>query len=142
MTLGNKKIDQVGSFTYLGSIISKDGGSSEDVKSRIAKAQGVFPLLKKVWNNRKISLQTKIRTLKAAVITLVSYGSEAGALQKATKILLDIFQRNCLRIILGTRLTDCISNSRLYKKCGSIPLFRAIMKEKVEMARPLFVDGR
>ena len=29
-------------MTYLGSIISKDGGSSEDVKSRIAKAHGVF----------------------------------------------------------------------------------------------------
>ena len=41
-TLGNEKIDQVGSFTYLGSIISNDGGSNEDVKSRIAKAQGVF----------------------------------------------------------------------------------------------------
>ena len=34
VTLSNKKIDQVGSFTYLGSIISKDGGSSEDVKSK------------------------------------------------------------------------------------------------------------
>ena len=42
VTLGYKKIDQVTSFTYLGSIISKDGGSSEDVKSRIAKAQGFF----------------------------------------------------------------------------------------------------
>ena len=40
--LGNEKIDQVDSFTYLGSIINKDGGSSEDVKSRRAKAQGVF----------------------------------------------------------------------------------------------------
>ena len=39
-TLGNKKIDQVDSFTYLGSIIIKAGGSSEDVRSRIAKAQG------------------------------------------------------------------------------------------------------
>ena len=38
MTLCNEKIDQVGSFTYLGSIVSNDGGSSEDVKSRIAKA--------------------------------------------------------------------------------------------------------
>ena len=34
-------------FRNLGSIISKDGGSSEDVKSRIAKAQGVFSQLKK-----------------------------------------------------------------------------------------------
>jgi len=38
----NKKIDQVESFTYLGSILSKDDGCSEDVKSRITKAQHVF----------------------------------------------------------------------------------------------------
>ena len=131
VTLGNEKIDQVGSFSYLGSIISKDGGSSEDVKSRIAKAQGVFSQLKKVWKNRKISLQTKIRILEATVMTVVKYGSEAWTLQKADENLLDVFQRNCLRIVLGTRLTDRISNSRLYEKCGSIPLSRAIMKERL-----------
>jgi len=32
----------VHSFNYLGNIISKDGGCSEDNKSRITKAQGVF----------------------------------------------------------------------------------------------------
>ena len=42
LTLGNEKFHQVDSFSHLGSIISKDGGSSEDVKSRIAKAQGDF----------------------------------------------------------------------------------------------------
>ena len=42
VTLGNEMIDQVDSFTYLGSIISKDDGSNEDVKSRITKAQGVY----------------------------------------------------------------------------------------------------
>ena len=42
VTLGNTKIGQVGSFTYLGSSISKDGGSTEDVKSRTAKAHGFF----------------------------------------------------------------------------------------------------
>ena len=31
LTLGSVKIDQVGSFTYLDSIYSKDGGSSEHV---------------------------------------------------------------------------------------------------------------
>ena len=136
LTLGNKKIHQVGSFTYLGSIISKDGGNSEDVKSRIAKAQGVFSQLKNFWKNRKISLQTKIRILEATVMTVVRYGSQAWAPRKTDKNLLDVFQRNCLRIVLGsllfeTRLTDRISNSRLYEKCGSIPLSRAIMKERL-----------
>jgi hypothetical protein len=58
--LGNEKIDLLDSFTYLGSIISKDGESSQDVKNRIAKAKGVFSQLKKVWKNRKISLQTRL----------------------------------------------------------------------------------
>ena len=74
--LSNEKIDQVGSSTYLGSIISKDGGSSEDVKSRIAKAQCFFSQLKKVWKNRKISLQNKIITLEATVMKVFNYGSE------------------------------------------------------------------
>ena len=41
------KIDQEDSFTFLGSIINKGDGISEDVKSRIAKAQVVFSWLNK-----------------------------------------------------------------------------------------------
>ena len=47
LTLGNEKIDLVGGFTYIGSIISKEGGNGEDVKSRTAMAQGVFFTMKK-----------------------------------------------------------------------------------------------
>ena len=47
VTLGNDKIDRVGSFTYLGIIISKDGGVREDVKRRIAKARFFFTVEKK-----------------------------------------------------------------------------------------------
>ena len=41
-TLGNEKIYQAGSFTYLGSIISKDVGISEDIKNRITETQDFF----------------------------------------------------------------------------------------------------
>ena len=67
MTLGNEEIDQVGSFTYLGCIISNDGGSRQNVKSSIAKAQGVFSKLKIVSKNRKMSQQTNIRILEGTV---------------------------------------------------------------------------
>ena len=56
VTSGNEKIDQMDSFTYLGSITSNGDGNSEDVKSRIAKTPGVpvfFSQLEKVWKNRK-----------------------------------------------------------------------------------------
>ena len=64
---------------------------------------------------------------------MVKYGSEAWALLKTEEDLLDLFQRNCIRIVLGTRLTDCISNSRLYEKCGSILLSRDIMRKMLSM---------
>ena len=40
--LGNENIYQVGRFAYLFSNISKDDGCQDDVKIRIAKAQGIF----------------------------------------------------------------------------------------------------
>ena len=58
--MGNEKINQLDSFTYLGNNISKDGGCREDVKSRVAEAQDIFLQLKKVWNNRKINLAPRL----------------------------------------------------------------------------------
>ena len=57
-------------------------------------------------------------------MTLVKFGSETLALQKTEKELLDVFQKNCLRTVLVNRLTDRISKSKLYGKCGWIPLSR------------------
>jgi hypothetical protein len=59
MMLGNKKIVHLYSFAFL------------------AKTRGVFSQLKKVWKNRHIILQTKIRILEAKVVTGVKYGSKA-----------------------------------------------------------------
>ena len=64
-------------------------------------------------------------------MTVVEYVTETWALRKADEDLLEFFQGNCLQIVSGTWLTDRISNSRLYEKCGSILLSRAIVKERL-----------
>ena len=105
-TFDNGKIDQVDSLTYLDSNTSKDGGCNEDAKSRIAKVKGVFFVIEKVWKKRKISLRTNIIILEAKLMTLIKYDSEAWVIRKNTEEhFLDVFQRNCLRTVLGTRLT-------------------------------------
>ena len=48
------------SFTYLGTIITSDGGTDEDVKSRIGKARQAFNTLRPVWNSTSISVKTKL----------------------------------------------------------------------------------
>ena len=54
-----------------------------------------------------------IRMLEGTVMAVVKYGSDVWALQKADEYLPDVLQRNWLGIVLGTRLTDRISNCRL-----------------------------
>jgi hypothetical protein len=85
-----------------------------------------FSQLKKSWKNRKLNLRTKIRILEATVMTIVKYGPEVWMLRKTDEDFLDVFQKNCLPIVLDTR----ISSSKLCEKCGSILLSRAIMRER------------
>ena len=59
-----------------------------------------------------------MRTIPAILeATVVKYGSETWVLRNMEEDLLDIFKRNCPRIVLDTRLTDHISNNKLYGKC-------------------------
>ena len=58
-----------------------------------------------------------------------------GCSEKRMKIHTVFSNESCLRTVLGTRLTDRIPNCRLYGKCGSIPLSRAIMKEMLRWLR-------
>ena len=61
-------------------------------------------------------------------MTRVKYGSQMSMLRKADEGLLNIFQRNCLRIVLDIRLNNW---KKLHEKCGSIPISRAIKKERL-----------
>jgi len=40
--LGETEIEEVGSFVYIGSVMSERRGTEEDLASRIKKANGVF----------------------------------------------------------------------------------------------------
>jgi len=53
--LEEMEIEEVGSFVYLGSVVSDSGGTEEDVASRIKKANGVFFQLYPGWRNLNIS---------------------------------------------------------------------------------------
>ena len=101
----------------------------------------VFFTIKKKFGRTEINLQTKIRILEGTVMKVVKYGSETWVLQKADEDLLDVFQINCLWNVLGTRLTNRISNSRLYKKKFN-PVFPGYNIREVDMARTNSADDR
>jgi hypothetical protein len=55
LSIANKEIEQVESFTYLGSIITQDGGTDQDINQRIKKANTAFIQLYQVWKNKNLS---------------------------------------------------------------------------------------
>ena len=72
-------------FSYLGSVVSKDGGADEDIKSRISKARHVFRTLTPIWRPSTLSLLNKIRIFNTNVKSVMLYGSETGAQQRPTE---------------------------------------------------------
>ena len=57
--VNGQKLETVTSFKYLGSVIT-DEGSKPEILSRIAQTTAALTRLKPVWNDRSISLSSKI----------------------------------------------------------------------------------
>ena len=70
-------VKEVESFVYLGSTITKQGETDEDVTSRIGKARGAFIMLKKVWTSKEISTETKMRIFNSNVKSVLFYDCES-----------------------------------------------------------------
>ena len=67
--MNRQKLDTVTSFKYLGSIIT-DKGSKPEIFSRIAQTTAAVIRLKPVWNDRSISLSSKIRLMRSLVTSI------------------------------------------------------------------------
>lgn len=55
LSLGELDIEYVQNFTYLGRNISGTGDSEKDVRTRMAKAAGVFQQLRNIWSSLRPS---------------------------------------------------------------------------------------
>ena len=65
--LEGEALEEVESFTYLGSVVNKLGGTDADVKVRIVKARAAFHQLKKVWGSSELPRNTQIRIFNSMV---------------------------------------------------------------------------
>lgn len=72
LQINNSQID-VEIFTYLGSILTKTGGTEADTCSTIRKAQQAFSLLSPVLNSSQYFTQTKLRLFQTNVKSVLFY---------------------------------------------------------------------
>ena len=123
----NKKVDK---FVYLGSVVIKDGGTDEDIKSRINKARHVFNTLRQIWRSKALSVRNKIRVFNTNVKSFLLYGSETWQVTNTITLKLQTFTNRCLRNILNIRWSEVVSNEELCNKTKQVTLETEIKKRK------------
>ena len=74
--LDDQALASTETFTYLGSVVKQDGGTKEDIQSRLSKARNAFRSLNAVWRSSRYSVKTKLKLNQSCVLSTLFYGSE------------------------------------------------------------------
>ena len=130
ITIGGQTLEEVNQFTYLGSVIAVDGGTEEDVKSRIGKARTSFNILNKIWKSKTISLNTKLKIFNSNVKSILLYGSETWRTTKYITNKLQTFTNHCLRHILRIFWPNRINNINLWERTNQETIEIQLIRRK------------
>ncbi|VDP41775.1 unnamed protein product [Schistosoma curassoni] len=130
ITLDGETLEDVESFTYLGSIIDEQGGSDADMKVRIGKARAAFLQLKNIWNSKQLSTNIKVRIFNTNVKVVLLYGAETLRTTTTISKKVQVSINSCLCKILNVRWPDTISNSLLWETTNQLPAEEEIRKRR------------
>lgn len=115
--VNGENLCQADRFTYLGSIITPEGGTKDDIHSRLGKARSVFRGMNNIWRSAQYSIKTKLKLYQSCVISTLLYGSECWRMTGVDLAKLRSFHTICLRRILRIFWPEKISNEDLLRRC-------------------------
>ena len=105
--------------------------TTEDIKRRKQLANAEYCKIKYILEDRRTTLKIKIRTLDAYVGSIFLYNSELWTVTQDLKDQIDVIKRNFLRIILGIRWPEKISNTEIYKRTQVAKWSQVILKRRL-----------
>jgi hypothetical protein len=112
-------LETVTSFRYLGSEISIDAKAHTEVLSRKTRTAAAFSQLDSVlWRSHDVTERIKLRVYVASVRSVLLFGCETWPLKAADLQQLAVYDRRCLRRLLGFTMWDHISNEELQGRSG------------------------
>ena len=119
----NKVIQVVDCFTYLGSILHRDGFAVHDVKARVSKASRVFGSLRAlVFESSSLSFLCRRHVYLAVVLSTLLYGSETWTAKIRDLQRLNVIHHHCVRVVVSVsrrqQWGDRISSEMLAKTLG------------------------
>ncbi|XP_072016924.1 uncharacterized protein [Amphiura filiformis] len=110
--ISDQRLGTVTSFKYLGAIIS-DEGSKPEVLSRIAQTTSAMAKLKPLWNDKNISLGSKIKLMRTLAISIFLYACETWTLTADLERRIQALELRCFRKILNISYKDHVTNEEV-----------------------------
>ena len=122
-TIKDTALEDVDSFTYLGSTMTTNTTLDKEISTRLGKSASTFgALTSRVWRNRHLSNRTKTRIYEACVLSILLYGGECWPTYRSQESRLSAFHTRNLRFIIGKTWEDRMTNEELFKVTKSGPL--------------------
>ncbi|KAI0210308.1 Serine-protein kinase ATM [Lamellibrachia satsuma] len=107
--VNGQRLEAVTSFRYLGSIIT-DEGSKPEIPARIAQTTAALTRLKPLWNDRNITVSSKIRLMRSLVMSIFLYACETWTLSADLQKRIQAMEMRCFRKILHISYKDHVTN--------------------------------
>ena len=107
--LNEQKLETVENFKYLGSVITDEGFKLE-ILSRTSQTAAALTRLKPVWNDRSISVSSKIQLMRSLVTSIFLYACESWTLTAELQRRIQAMEMRCHRKILHISYKDLVTN--------------------------------
>ena len=132
---GNK-LEEVDTFVYLGSTITSDGKSDNEIRIRLAQSTSAIIRLYTIWNSKHINFKLKYKLYRSLVLSILNYGCETWTISVAMQKKISASESKAHRKLLGIKYQDRITNvcvcNRITMLLGTYePLLKTIMHRKL-----------
>ena len=156
-SINGEKLETVTQFKYLGSTITDDARSVQEIKIRIAVATASLAKLKVIWRDKNISMKTRMGLLRALITSVFLYGCETWTLNAEMEKRINAFEMNCMRRLFQVHYTSHTSNKQVREqmlkyigehdhlltivKCRQLTWFGHVIRWKGSLANTMLQGG-
>ena len=135
ITVGDQKLAVDDNFTYLGSTLSRTVAIDDDVIYRIKHAGTAFCTLHvSVWEQRGISLQTKLKVFCAFLLPSLLYTCETWTVYTHHAKQLYFFHRKCLRKLLPIKWQDRKPDMEVLQRVDIVTTYAMLKRSPLRWA--------
>src|ERR1043165_6180135 len=130
-----EELETVTSFTFLGSVIEREGKFDLDIKRRVALGKTAMNGMEKIWKDKSVNIDTKKRLVRALIIPIITYGSELWTLTKKMEKKINAYESWLWRKMLRIPWKEKRTNDWVCKTAGILEdetLLQSILRARLK----------